>query len=301
VVGESGNGTGSEHRPLTSIDMPGLLAFHAHPDDEVTATGGTLARYADAGEQVVVITATDGSEGDVHNYENPEEVKLRLAEIRRAEIAEALEILGVEHQEFLGYKDSGMMGEPSNEHPECFWQADFEEAVGRLVRLIRKYQPEVMIIYDPFGGYGHPDHIQVHRVGLAAYYAARDLGRYPLEDNEIEWAPSKLYWTAWPRSRVRAFADARLEQGTIDKSSHERMAAAGFPDDQVTAWIDVRDRWKQKEAAWRAYRSQIPADWFMLRVADAFEEQILGREAFARVATSVACNEVEDDLFAGLR
>jgi len=281
--------------------MPGLLAFHAHPDDEVTATGGTLARYADAGEQVVVITATDGSEGEVHNYDNPEEVKPRLAEIRKAEIAKAMTILGVKHQEFLGYRDSGMMGEPSNKHPDCFWQADFEEAVGRLVRLIRKYQPEVMTIYDPFGGYGHPDHIQVHRVGLAAYYAARDLGRYPLENGEVEWAPAKLYWTAWPRSRVRAFADVRLEQGTIDKSTHERMAAAGFPDDQVTAWIDVSERWKQKEAAWRAYRSQIPEDWFMLRVADSIEEQILGREAFARIASTVACNEVEDDLFSGLR
>ena len=170
-----------------------------------------------------------------------------------------------------------------------------------MVKLIRKYQPEVMTIYDPFGGYGHPDHIQVHRVGLAAFYAARDLGRYPLQDGEIEWAPAKLYWTAWPRSRVRAFADVRLEQGTIDKSTHERMAAAGFPDDQVTAWIDVRDRWKQKEAAWKAHRTQIPEDWFLLNVPDSVEEAVLGREAFARIASSIACADVEDDLFAGLR
>lgn len=294
-------GTAGPADEVVSDAMPGLLAFHAHPDDEVTATGGTLAKYADAGEQVVVVTATDGSEGEIHNYDNPDEVKPRLAEVRKAEIAEALEILGVKRHEFLGYRDSGMMGQPSNQHPGCFWMADFDEAVGKLVKLIRHYQPEVMTIYDPFGGYGHPDHIQVHRVGLAAFYAARDLGRYPLRDGEIEWAPAKLYWTAWPRSRVKAFADVRLEQGTIDKSTHERMAAAGFPDDQVTAWIDVRDRWKQKEAAWRAYRSQIPEDWFMLQVADAVEEQILGREAFARIASSVACTELEDDLFAGLR
>jgi N-acetyl-1-D-myo-inositol-2-amino-2-deoxy-alpha-D-glucopyranoside deacetylase len=281
--------------------MPGLLAFHAHPDDEVTATGGTLARYADAGEQVVVVTATDGAEGEVHNYDNPAAIKERLPEIRAEELATALGILGVTQHEFLGYRDSGMMGEPTNQHPECFWQANFDEAVGRLVKLIRHYQPEVMTIYDPFGGYGHPDHIQVHRVGLAAFYAARDLGRYPLENGEAEWAPSKLYWTAWPRSRVRAFADARLEQGTIDHSTHERMASAGFPDDQVTAWIDVRDRWKQKEAAWKAHRSQIPEDWFMLNIPDSVEEEILGREAFARIASSIACTELEDDLFAGLR
>ena len=281
--------------------MSGLLAFHAHPDDEVTSTGGTLAKYAEAGEQVVVVTATDGAEGEVHNYQNAEEVKERLTEVRAAELADALQILGVKHHEFLGYRDSGMMGEPSNKHPESFWEADFDEAVGKMVRLIRHYQPEVMTIYDPFGGYGHPDHIQVHRVGLAAFYAARDLGRYPLEDGEVEWAPAKLYWTAWPRSRVRAFADVRLEQGTIDKSTHERMAAAGFPDDQVTAWIDVRDRFKQKEAAWRAHRSQIPEDWFLLNIPDSVEEEILGREAFARIASSVACDELESDLFAGLR
>ncbi len=121
------------------------------------------------------------------------------------------------------------------------------------------------------------------------------------KDGEIEWAPTKLYWTAWPRSRVRAFADARLEQGTIDKSTHERMAAAGFPDDQVTAWIDVRDRYKQKEAAWKAHRTQIPEDWFLINIPDSVEEEVLGREAFARIASSIACTDVEDDLFAGLR
>ncbi|MCP4964301.1 MAG: hypothetical protein GY926_03610 [bacterium] len=281
--------------------MPGLLAFHAHPDDEVTSTGGTLAKYAAAGEQVVVVTATDGAEGEVHNYDNADEIKQRLPEVRAQEIADALEILGVPRHEFLGYRDSGMMGDPANKHPDCFWAADFDEAVGKMVKLIRHYQPEVMTIYDPFGGYGHPDHIQVHRVGLAAFYAARDLGRYPLEDGEVEWAPAKLYWTAWPRSRVRAFADAQLEQGTIDKSTHERMAAAGFPDEQVTAWIDVSDRWKQKEAAWKAHRTQIPEDWFLLNVPDSVQAEVLGLEAFARIASSVACTSTEDDLFAGLR
>ena len=117
--------------------MPGLLAFHAHPDDEVTSTGGTLAKYAAAGEQVVVVTATDGAEGEVHNYPNPDEIKDRLAEVRAGEIVAALDILGVEHHEFLGYRDSGMMGEPTNQHPDCFWAADFDEAVGRMVKLIR--------------------------------------------------------------------------------------------------------------------------------------------------------------------
>jgi LmbE family N-acetylglucosaminyl deacetylase len=169
--------------------MPGLLAFHAHPDDEVIATGGTLARYAESGEQVVVVTATDGAEGEIHNYENPDTLIPKLAEMRAEEVAAALSILGVKHHEFLGYRDSGMMGTEPNENPNAFWQADLNEATGRLVALIRRYQPEVMVIYDPFGGYGHPDHIQVHRIGVAAFFGSRDLGWYPLGEGEEYWAP----------------------------------------------------------------------------------------------------------------
>ena len=153
--------------------MSGLLAFHAHPDDEVSSTGSTLARYADQGEQVVVVTATDGVEGEIHNYDDIDAIRPRLAEVRAEEIAAALEVLGVKLHEFLGYRDSGMMGTEANGHPESFWQADLFAATARLVRLIRRHQPEVMVIYDPFGGYGHPDHIQVHRVGLAAFVECR--------------------------------------------------------------------------------------------------------------------------------
>ena len=109
--------------------MPGLLAFHAHPDDECSSTGGTLHTYVNRGEQVVVITATDGAEGEIHNYEDPESLKPRLAEMRRDEMAAAMSILGVEHYEFLGYRDSGMMGEPANQHPDAFAQ---HRAVRRL-------------------------------------------------------------------------------------------------------------------------------------------------------------------------
>lgn len=286
--------------PATS--MPGLLAFHAHPDDEVTSTGGTLARYAAAGEQVVVVTATDGAEGEIHNYDDPEAIKPHLAEYREREIAEALAILGVEHHEFLGYRDSGMMGEPSNDHPESFWRADFTEAVGKLVHLIRRYEPEVMIIYDPIGGYGHPDHINVHRVGLAAYYMVRDLGRYPLEDDEREWAPRKLYWSAWARSRVRAFAEQRHAAGQLSDEEYERMRHGGYPDEDIHAWISVERFWEQKERAWKAHRTQIPEDWFMFQVPAEQRPAVFGAEAFVRVATrDLVCHDPEDDLFAGLR
>ena len=239
-----------------TLCMSTLVCFHAHPDDEAIATGGTMLIASQAGHRVVLVLATRGEQGEpVEGVLTPGEA---LWERRVKESHESAEILGVHRVEFLGYKDSGMMDDPANDDPDCFWQADRGEAAARMAAILREESADVLTIYDPHGGYGHPDHIQVHRIGLAAFYAARDLGRYPLEDGEIEWAPAKLYWTAWPRSRVRAFADAQLEQGTIDKSTHERMSAAGFPDDQVTAWIDVSDRWKQKEAAWKAHRTQIP-------------------------------------------
>ncbi len=281
--------------------MAGLLAFHAHPDDEVISTGGSLARYSRAGEHVVVVTATDGAEGEIHNYDDPEAVRPRLAEVRARELTEALSILGPVDHEFLGYRDSGMMGSEANEHPDAFWRADFMEATGRLVRLIRRHRPEVMVIYDPFGGYGHPDHINVHRVGLAAWVGASDLGRFPLEEGEQLWEPQKLYWTAWPRSRVRTFAELRRRAGTIDDEEYERLQHAGTPDRDVTCWVDVSEFVDAKEKALRAHRSQIPDDWFLLAVPDEARPGLLGRESFVRVFSRVDAPAREDDLFAGLR
>lgn len=281
--------------------MPGLLAFHAHPDDETTSTGGTLAKYSDRGDQVVVITATDGAEGEIHNYEDPESLQPNLVAMRADEMAAAAKILGITHHEFLGYRDSGMMGTEPNADERCFWQADFMEATGRLVRLIRKYQPEVMVIYDPFGGYGHPDHIQVHRIGIAAYWGASDLGRFPLEDGESVWQPAKLYWSAWPQSRIRHFADARLAGGLISEEEHARMREGGTPDEMIDAWIDVRHVFDRKEDAWRAHRTQIPEDWFFFQVPAEERPNLFGYESFVRVFSAVDVPENEDDLFAGLR
>ncbi len=287
---------------VTIVDrMSGLMAFHAHPDDEVISTGGTLSRYAEAGEQVVVVTATDGAEGEIHNYDDPDSIRPRLAEVRADEVKAALEVLGVPNHAFLGYRDSGMMGTDANLHPDCFWQADFMEATGRLMRQIRKYRPEVLVIYDPFGGYGHPDHINVHRIGLAAFYAAGDLGRFPLEDGEELWEPSKLYWTTWPRSRVVRFAELRLAMGRATEEDLERARTSGTPDEYIDAWIDVRDRVDLKERALRAHRSQIPDDWFLLMVPDEARPEVMGRESFVRAFSRVEVPEREDDLFTGLR
>ena len=281
--------------------MPGLLAFHAHPDDEVTSTGGVLARYSNLGEQVVVVTATDGAEGEIHNYDNPDELQPRLVEMRMEELAKSLAILGVPHHQYLDFRDSGMMGTEANQHPESFWQADFMDATARLVHLVRRYTPEVLTIYDPFGGYGHPDHIQVHRVGMAAYFGADDVWRFPLEDGEEPWKVAKLYMSTWPRSRVVTMIAARLEEGRITKEEAEKSSGWGTPDEDITALVDVTDWVDLKVEALRAHRSQIPEDWFMLQVRARDRPKTMGMEAFQRLYSRVDVPFREDDLFTGIR
>lgn len=280
--------------------MPGFLAFHAHPDDEVTSTGGVLAKYSERGEQVVVVTATDGAEGEIHNYENPDELRPHLVDLRAEEVAKALAILGVPHHHFLGFRDSGMMGTEPNQHPDCFWQADFTDATGRLVHLLRRYRPEVLTIYDPFGGYGHPDHIQVHRVGMAAFFGADDLGRFPLAEGEEPWRVTKLYMSTWPRSRATAMAAARLEAGRITEEEAKRSASSGTPDGDITAMVDVTAWVDLKVEALRAHRTQIPEDWFMLQVPEKDLLSTIGTEAFQRIYSRIDVPFREDDLFIGM-
>ena len=280
--------------------MPGLLAFHAHPDDEVTSTGGVLARYAESGKQVVVVTATDGAEGEIHNYDNPDDLRPRLVELRMAEIAKALAILGVPNHHFLGFRDSGMMGTEPNQHPESFWQADFVEATARLVHMLRRYTPEVMTIYDPFGGYGHPDHIQVHRIGMAAYFGSDDVGRFPLEEGEQPWKVTKLYMSTWPRSRVAVMTAARVAAGRITEEEAKRSSGWGTPDEDITTLVDVASWVNHKVEALRAHRTQIPEDWFMLQVREEDLPRTMGIEAFQRLYSRVPVPFREDDLFTGI-
>jgi N-acetyl-1-D-myo-inositol-2-amino-2-deoxy-alpha-D-glucopyranoside deacetylase len=263
--------------------MPGLLSFHAHPDDESIATGGTLATHAAKGEPVLVVTATDGALGDIHNHDDPESIRHRLAEVRAEEMAEAVRILGVTHHVFLGYRDSGMMGWESNFHPDCLWQADFMEATGRLIHLIRKHQPDIVTIYDPFGGYGHPDHIQVHRIGIAAFHGSADIGRFPLQGEEEPWLAGRLWMSVWPRSRLATWADIDEAAGNIDAAEATRRRSSGFPDERVNIWVDVEDFVELKLAAIKAHRTQIPPDWSLINIPEEHKPALLGREAFVEL------------------
>ena len=280
--------------------MSGLLAFHAHPDDESLAMGGTLARYADAGEHVVVVTATNGEVGEIHNHPDPESIRDRLGEVRTAELRQAAAILGVEF-EMLGYRDSGMMGTADNDHPDCFWRADFMEAVGRLVRAIRRHRPEVVTCYDPYGGYGHPDHIQVHRIGTAAFFGAADIGRFPPVDGEESWQPLKLYWSTWPRERSRQARKAMAAVGRLPAEEAEQEPDHGAREDDITTRLDIREWFDRKWQAVLAHDTQIADDSWFRTLPEEVRREGFGMETFMAVFSRVRGDPGSDDLFSGIR
>ena len=276
-----------------------LLAVHAHPDDESLGTGGILARYAAEGVQTVLVTCTRGEVGEIvePGIATPE----TLAEVRAEELRAACAILGVTAQHFLGYGDSGMMGTPENDNPRCFWRADLDEATGRLVALIRQHRPQVLLTYDANGFYGHPDHIQAHRVTVAAFHAAGDPARYP-EQGLAPWTPLKLYYTAIPKSRIQALATRLRELDIpVDFANEAGEVDFGVPDEQVTTTVDARAFAAAKREALAAHRSQVGVNSFFLAMPPPLWEEAMGVEYFERAASRVEAPAQEDDLFAGLR
>jgi len=293
---------------MTPLDHPHrLLLVHAHPDDETIGTGATMAKYAAEGALVTLVTCTLGEEGEIlvpeleHLAADRED---RLGEHRITEIAAAMRELGVTDHRFLGgpgrWRDSGMMGLASNDRPDAFWQADLDEAVGELVRVMREVRPQVVVTYDDNGGYGHPDHIQAHRVAVEAFDAAGDPSRYP--DAGEPWQPSKLYETALPVS-VLHLAYERLkelgEDAPFGITSPEELDF-GTPDELVTTAVDARDHLDAKIAAMRAYPTQIAVDGQFFALSNDIGQGAFGVEYYRLVRGEPPAGGHEDDLFANV-
>ena len=244
-----------------------LVTFHAHPDDEAIATGGTMARAKKEGHRVVLVVATRGELGEfAPGSLGPGET---LAERRVAETLAAAAHLGVDRVEFLGYHDSGMAGEPTNDHDHVFAQADVEEAAARLAQLLREERADVLTLYDDHGGYGHPDHIQVHRVGARAA--------------ELAGTP-RVYESTMNRDYIQRLMARRADEmpDTPDAPDVAQMDDFGSPEATITTTVDVRDFTEQKRAAMAAHASQMPADsFFMALPPEAFREAF-GYEWFIR-------------------
>lgn len=287
-----------------------LLLVHAHPDDECIGTGATMARYVDEGVHVTLVTCTLGEEGEVllpelaHLASDKDDA---LGEHRQAELAAAMAELGVTDHRLLGgpgrFRDSGMMGTPQNDRPDCFWRADLLEAAAELVPVIREVRPQVVVTYDDFGGYGHPDHIQAHRVThYAVALAASPTFRPDLGE---AWSVSKVYWTAFPRSIVVAGIEAMKAQGIDDGFAAMDPNDLPFACDDalVTTAVESPEHLDRKMAALRAHGTQVTVDGGFFALADNVGAEAFGTEYYRLAAGSrgpVDAEGRETDLFAGI-
>lgn len=245
--------------------MATLVCFHAHPDDEAIATGGLMASAAADGHRVVLVCATKGEQGEpVAGVLDDGE---QLWERRIVELATSAEILGAEPPRYLGYVDSGMMGEPTNDNPACFWQADHDEAVARLVDILVEVDADVVTIYDDHGGYGHPDHLRVHTVGLQA---AREAG--------VE----HIYESTVNRDRVREMMELALDpESDLDTETPiVDPESFGTPEADISFTLDVRDFIDKKKESITAHRSQVGPDSFFLTLPDEVFLDAFGYESF---------------------
>jgi LmbE family N-acetylglucosaminyl deacetylase len=248
-----------------------LVCFHAHPDDETIATGGVIAQAAAGGRRVVLVLATKGELGEVPDgFLEPGET---LPERRVAEVHRAAEILGVSRVEFLGYHDSGMAGLPTNDAPGSFWSADVEQAAGKLAAILREEMAEVLTIYDDNGGYGHPDHIQVHRVGVRAAELAGTPRVYETTINADAIARMVREHAA-----ELAAAGVEMPEGAADPEDVQ----IGVPEHQITTFVDVRDVVHKKRAALVEHASQVDESSFFLAMSPEAFGEAFGTEWFIR-------------------
>jgi mycothiol S-conjugate amidase len=280
------------------------MFVHAHPDDESSKGAATMARYAKEGHRVSVVTCTDGGAGDILNPAMDRlGVKERMVEIRQEELAEALAILGVTDHWWLGYPDSGYVegfaGDGTLLDPDCFYNAPMDEAVERLVRIVRAEKPDVLVTYPEGGGYPHPDHIRCHDITVAAFDAASDPARYP--GAGAPWQVTKLYYMgAFNRRKVEALHAACGERGI--ESPFTGWLERWDPDekDPSTTRIDVGDFLGHRTRALIAHATQVDPAGMWFKLPDEVIREVYPWEDYTLARSLVPTDLPEDSLFAGL-
>ena len=272
------------------------LFVHAHPDDETINNGATMAQMVEDGVAVTLITCTRGEEGEVlvpelaHLASSAED---KLGTHRVIELANAMKELGVKDHRFLGnYRDSGMMDTPQNQHPDCFWRADVDEAARKLALIIDEIRPQVMVTYDENGGYGHPDHIQTHRVAMRAAELAT-------------WQIQKIYWNIMPKSVVQRGMDAMKDQGSEFFGAENVDDLPFVKDDSfVSAVIHAPNQVDKKMAAMKAHATQISLDGPFFALSNNLGVQVFADEYYTLVKGEKAApfntDNLETNLFAGI-
>jgi LmbE family N-acetylglucosaminyl deacetylase len=269
-----------------------LMAVHAHPDDESSSTGGVLARYADQGVRTVVVTCTNGELGDAPGGIKPGDEghdEAEVARIRRRELEQACETLGVTHLELLGYHDSGMVDWSHKDRPDVFCNVAVADAADRLSGLFERYQPDVVVTYDELGGYDHPDHLHASRVAMAAVAQTG--------------IPRKAYFTAFRRSMFERFRTVLEAQGAdvseFPQPDPEQLRMLDAVEARITTSVDVGAFVERKRTALATHASQIDESFWSRVPSDAFGA-LFGEESFIRAHDTTDAPLPEADLFAGL-
>jgi mycothiol S-conjugate amidase len=291
-----------------------LLTVHAHPDDEASKGAPSVAKYVAEGADAYLVCCTGGEEGDIQNKAllaeggafyglDADGIKAKMAEVRPSELARSVEILGFKECIMLGYRDSGMKDTAPNENPDCFWQADLDEATGRLVAIIRRTQPQVLITYnDDQQGYPHPDHLRVHDISMLAWERSGDPAWYP--DAGEPWEMSKVYYNVWSRRRV-----LRVHEALLVKHGRSPFTEDWFKrpdhDERITTRVPIADFMWARTQSLLAHATQVDPEelfWFGLdddemRAVHPFEDWVLAKSRVGFPET----DSTEDDLFSGLR
>lgn len=291
-----------------SDDPLRLLTVHAHPDDESSKGPGTIAKYRAEGIMSTLVCCTGGEAGDILNpaMDRPE-IRDNLAAVRKDELAQATSIIGYEKVDFLGYHDSGMPDSKDNDRPDNFWNAPMDDAVGRLVRIIRRDRPQVIITYgDEQKYYAHPDHIKVHDISGPAFERAADpMWRPDLGD---PWRPLKLYYIEWSIIRMiemhEKFKELGLESPYEERWA-ERLGGADLDElralDRTTTRVDRRDFYDITQKALLSHATQIdPNERFWFGLPDDVASEVHPYDDYVLVRSLVDTDVPEDDLFAGI-
>ena len=296
-----------------ALDGFRLLTIHAHPDDEASKGAATVNKYVARGARAVLVCCTGGEEGDLQNPALAEpgqpfhgldthEAKALLARMRPVELEQSAAIIGYHEIVMLGYRDSGMPDCEANAHPECFHRADHDDAVGRLVEVLRRERPHVVITYgDDQRGYPHPDHLKVHDISLPAFERAGDPTWRP--ELGASWQPLKLYYTVWPKARLMAVHEAMLERRGSSPFDQAWLDRAG-QDHRVTTRIHIGDHLGARSGALRAHATQVdPSHAFWFGLSDEELAEVYPYEDWQLAVSHVGHpgdGAIEEDLFAGV-
>jgi mycothiol S-conjugate amidase len=278
-----------------------LLTVHAHPDDEASKGASTVARHKAEGGRAVLVCCTGGEEGEILNpaMDTPD-VRERLHEVRREELALATKIIGYDEVVMLGYRDSGMPDSEANQRDDCFAAADLDEATGRLVEIIRTERPHVIVTYaDDQQGYPHPDHLRVHDISLPAFRKAGDADAFP--DAGPPWQPLKLYYTVWSRARMLATHEKFGELG-LESPFTEAWFERPSQDDRITTQVPIGDWFDVRLEALLAHATQVdPTSPFWFGIPREEARHIHPYDDYILAESLVDTDLPESDLFAGIR